>query len=194
MGLVPIVVEQTGRGERAYDIFSRLLKDRIIFIGTPIDDIVANLTIAQMIFLEGEDPDRDINLYIHSPGGIVSAGLAIYDTMQFVKPDVATLCMGQAASMAALLLAAGTKGKRSALPNSRIMIHQPMGGTQGQATDLEIYTREMLKMREQLNVILAKHTGQSLDQVLKDTDRNYFMSAEESKTYGIVDEIIEKRR
>jgi ATP-dependent Clp protease, protease subunit len=194
MGLVPIVVEQTGRGERAYDIFSRLLKDRIIFIGTPIDDIVANLVIAQMIFLEGEDPDRDINLYIHSPGGIVSAGLAIYDTMQFVKPAVATLCMGQAASMAAVLLAAGAKGKRSALPNSRIMIHQPLGGTQGQASDIEIYTREMLKMREQLNGILAKHTGRTMDQVLKDTDRNYFMSAEECKTYGIIDEIIEKRR
>ena len=194
MGLVPIVVEQTGRGERAYDIFSRLLKDRIIFIGTPIDDIVANLVIAQMIFLEGEDPDRDINLYVHSPGGIVSAGLAIYDTMQFVKPDVATLCMGQAASMAAVLLAAGTKGKRSALPNSRIMIHQPLGGTQGQASDIEIYTREMLKMREQLNGILAKHTGQSMEQVLQDTDRNNFMSAEEAKAYGLIDDIIEKRR
>jgi ATP-dependent Clp protease, protease subunit len=194
MGLVPIVVEQTGRGERAYDIFSRLLKDRIIFIGTPIDDNVANLVIAQMIFLEGEDPDRDINLYIHSPGGIVSAGLAIYDTMQFVKPDVATLCMGQAASMAAVLLAAGGKGKRSTLPNSRIMIHQPLGGTQGQATDIEIYTREMIKMRDQLNSILAKHTGKTLDQILKDTDRNYFLSADEAKLYGLVDEIIEKRR
>jgi ATP-dependent Clp protease, protease subunit len=194
MGLVPIVVEQTGRGERAYDIFSRLLKDRIIFIGTPIDDTVANLVIAQMIFLEGEDPDRDINLYIHSPGGIVSAGLAIYDTMQFVKPDVATLCMGQAASMAAVLLAAGAKGKRSTLPNSRVMIHQPLGGTQGQTTDIEIYTREMVKMREQLNEILAKHTGRPLADILHDTDRNYFMSAEESKAYGIVDEIIEKRR
>jgi len=194
MGLVPIVVEQTGRGERAYDIYSRLLKDRIIFIGTPIDDIVANLVIAQMIFLEGEDPDRDINLYIHSPGGLVSAGLAIYDTMQFVKPDVATLCMGQAASMAAVLLAAGGKGKRSTLPNSRIMVHQPLGGTQGQTTDIEIYTREMVKMREQLNSILAKHTGRPLEQIEKDTDRNYFMSAEEAKIYGIVDEIIEKRR
>jgi ATP-dependent Clp protease protease subunit len=194
MGLVPIVVEQTGRGERAYDIYSRLLKDRIVFIGTPIDDNIANLVIAQMIFLEGEDPDRDINLYIHSPGGIVSAGLAIYDTMQFVKPNVATLCMGQAASMAAVLLAAGTKGKRSALPNSRIMIHQPLGGTQGQATDIEIYTREMLKMRDQLNGILAKHTGRTMDQLEKDTDRNYFMSAEESKVYGLIDEIIEKRK
>jgi len=194
MGLVPIVVEQTGRGERAYDIYSRLLKDRIIFIGTPIDDQIANLVIAQMIFLEGEDPDRDINLYIHSPGGIVSAGLAIYDTMQFVKPSVATLCMGQAASMAAVLLAAGTKGKRSALPNSRIMIHQPLGGTQGQATDIEIYTREMLKTRDQLNNILSKHTGRTMDQLLKDTDRNYFMSVEESKAYGLIDEIIEKRK
>jgi ATP-dependent Clp protease protease subunit len=194
MGLVPIVVEQTGRGERAYDIYSRLLKDRIIFIGTPIDDIVANLVIAQMIFLEGEDPDRDINLYIHSPGGVVTAGLAIYDTMQFVKPPVSTLCMGQAASMGAVLLAAGATGKRMALPNSRIMIHQPLGGTQGQATDIEIYTKEMLKMRDQLNRILAKHTGRSLEQLEKDTDRNNFMSAEEAKTYGIIDEIIEKRR
>src|SRR5262245_45204687 len=194
MGLVPIVVEQTGRGERAYDIYSRLLKDRIIFIGTPIDDNIANLVIAQMIFLEGEDPDRDINLYIHSPGGIVSAGLAIYDTMQFVKPSVSTLCMGQAASLAAVLLAAGSKVKRSALPNSRIMIHQPLGGTQGQATDIEIYTKEMLKTRDQLNGILAKHTGRTMDQLLKDTDRNYFMSAEESKTYGLIDEIIEKRK
>jgi ATP-dependent Clp protease protease subunit len=194
MGLVPIVVEQTGRGERAYDIYSRLLKDRIIFIGTPIDDTIANLVIAQMIFLEGEDPDRDINLYIHSPGGYVTAGLAIYDTMQFVKPAVATLCMGQAASMAAVLLAAGAKGKRSALPNSRIMIHQPSGGTQGQTTDIEIYTREMVKMRDQLNVIMAKHTGRSVDQISKDMDRNYFMSVEESKEYGLIDEIIEKRR
>jgi ATP-dependent Clp protease protease subunit len=194
MGLVPIVVEQTGRGERAYDIYSRLLKDRIIFIGTPIDDTIANLVIAQMIFLEGEDPDRDINLYIHSPGGMVTAGLAIYDTMQFVKPKVATLCMGQAASMAAVLLCAGATGKRSALPNSRIMIHQPLGGTQGQATDIEIYTREMLKMRDQLNGILSKHTGRTLEDILKDTDRNYFMSAEEAKAYGIVDEIIEKRK
>jgi ATP-dependent Clp protease protease subunit len=194
MGLVPIVVEQTGRGERAYDIFSRLLKDRIIFIGTPIDDTIANLVIAQMIFLEGEDPDRDINLYIHSPGGMVTAGLAIYDTMQFVKPDVATLCMGQAASMAAVLLAAGAKGKRTTLPNSRVMIHQPLGGTQGQATDIEIYTKEMLKMKDQLNGILAKHTGRSIEQIEKDTDRNNFMSAEESKAYGLIDEIIEKRR
>jgi len=194
MGLVPIVVEQTGRGERAYDIYSRLLKDRIIFIGTPIDDMVANLVIAQMIFLEGEDPDRDINLYIHSPGGMVTAGLAIYDTMQFVKPDVATLCMGQAASMAAVLLAAGEKGKRSVLPNSRIMIHQPLGGTQGQATEIEIYMKEMNKMKEQLSAILAKHTGQPMERILHDTDRNFFMSADECKAYGLVDEIIEKRR
>ena len=193
MGLVPIVVEQTGRGERAYDIYSRLLKDRIIFIGTPIDDMVANLVIAQMIFLEGEDPDRDINLYIHSPGGMVTAGLAIYDTMQFVKPDVATLCMGQAASMAAVLLAAGAKGKRSVLPNSRIMIHQPLGGTQGQATDIEIYTKEMLKMKEQLNQILSKHTGRPMEQIERDTDRNFFMSADEAKDYGIVDHVINKR-
>jgi ATP-dependent Clp protease protease subunit len=194
MGLVPIVVEQTGRGERAYDIYSRLLKDRIIFIGTPIDDMVANLVIAQMIFLEGEDPDRDINLYIHSPGGMVTAGLAIYDTMQFVKCPVSTLCMGQAASMGAVLLAAGAAGKRYVLPNSRIMIHQPLGGTQGQTTDIEIYTKEMLKMKEQLNTILAKHTGRTLDQIDKDTDRNFFMSAEEAKAYGLVDDILEKRR
>ena len=194
MGLVPIVVEQTGRGERAYDIYSRLLKDRIIFIGTPIDDMIANLVIAQMIFLEGEDPDRDINLYIHSPGGVVTAGLAIYDTMQFVKPNVATLCLGQAASMAAVLLAAGAKGKRSALPNSRIMIHQPLGGTQGQVTDIEIYTKEVLKMKDQLNTILSKHTGRTMDQIDKDTDRNNFMSVEEAKSYGLIDEIIEKRR
>ena len=194
MGLVPIVVEQTGRGERAYDIYSRLLKDRIVFIGTPIDDMVANLVIAQMIFLEGEDPDRDINLYIHSPGGMVTAGLAIYDTMQFVKPDVATLCMGQAASMAAVLLAAGAKSKRSALPNSRIMIHQPLGGTQGQATDIEIDTKEMIKMKDQLNEILARHTGRPMEQIERDTDRNFFMSAAESKEYGLIDDIIAKRR
>ena len=194
MSLVPIVVEQSGRGERAYDIYSRLLKDRIIFIGTPIDDVVANLVIAQMIFLEGEDPDRDINLYIHSPGGIVSAGMAIYDTMQFVKCPVSTLCMGQAASMGAVLLAAGAKGKRSTLPNSRIMIHQVLGGAQGQYSDVEIATREMQKMRDALNGILAKHTGRTVDEILKDTDRNNFMSAAEAKTYGIIDEIIEKRK
>jgi ATP-dependent Clp protease protease subunit len=194
MGLVPMVVEQTGRGERAYDIFSRLLKDRIIFIGTPIDDYVANLVIAQMIFLEGEDPDRDINLYVHSPGGMVTAGMAIYDTMQFVKCPVSTLCMGQAASMGAVLLAAGATGKRYALPNSRIMIHQVLGGAQGQYTDVEIMTREMQKMRDALNGILAKHTGKTVDDILRDTDRNNFMSAAEAKTYGIIDEIIEKRK
>jgi ATP-dependent Clp protease protease subunit len=194
MGLVPIVVEQSARGERAYDIYSRLLKDRIIFIGTPIDDNIANLVIAQMLFLEAEDPEREIWLYIHSPGGIVTAGLAIYDTMQFIKPPVATICMGQAASMAALLLAAGAPGKRSALPNSRVMIHQPLGGAQGQTTDVEIYTREMLKMKEQLEGILAKHTGQPLEKVRHDTDRNYFMSAEDARAYGVVDEVIARRK
>ena len=194
MGLVPIVVEQSARGERAYDIYSRLLKDRIIFIGTPIDDNIANLVIAQMLFLEAEDPEREIWLYIHSPGGIVTAGLAIYDTMPFIKPPVATICMGQAASMAALLLAAGAPGKRSALPNSRVMIHQPLGGAQGQTTDVEIYTREMLKMKEQLEGILAKHTGQPLEKVRHDTDRNYFMSAEDARVYGVVDEVIARRK
>src|SRR6185503_12328677 len=183
MSLVPMVVEQSGRGERAYDIFSRLLKDRIVFIGTPIDDIVANLVIAQLLFLEAEDPDRDINLYINSPGGVVSAGLAIYDTMQFIRPDVATICMGQAASMAALLLAAGAAGKRSALPHSRIMIHQPLGGSQGQATDIEIYTKEILTLRTELNKILVRHTNQATLKIEKDTDRNFFMSAEEAKEY-----------
>jgi ATP-dependent Clp protease protease subunit len=191
---MPYVVEQSGRGERAYDIFSRLLKDRIIFIGTPIDDTVANLVIAQMLFLEAEDPDRDIHLYIHSPGGVVSAGLAIYDTMQFIKPDLVTICMGQAASMGALLLCAGAKGKRSALPNSRIMVHQPMGGSQGQATDIEIYAKEILCLRGKLNDILAKHTGQPLEKIEKDTDRNFFMSAEEAKDYGIIDEVIYERK
>jgi ATP-dependent Clp protease protease subunit len=194
MSLVPIVVEQSSRGERAYDIFSRLLKDRIIFVGTVIDDIVANLTIAQLLFLEAEDPDRDIHLYIHSPGGIVSAGLAIYDTMQFIRPDVATICMGQASSMGALLLAAGAKGKRSALPHSRIMIHQPMGGSRGQAVEMQIYTKEILKLREKLNEILALHTGQPLEKIRKDTDRNFFMSAEEAKEYGIVDAVIVKKK
>jgi ATP-dependent Clp protease, protease subunit len=193
MSLVPIVVEQTGRGERAYDIFSRLLKDRIVFMGSVIDDIVANLVIAQMLFLEAEDPDKDIHLYIHSPGGLVSAGLAIYDTMQFIRPDVVTICMGQAASMAAVLLAAGTKGKRSALPHSRIMIHQPMGGSQGQASDLEIYTKEILTLREKVNEILSKHTGQPIERIRKDTDRNFFMSGEEAKAYGLVDDVIIKR-
>ncbi len=193
MALVPIVVEQTSRGERSYDIYSRLLKDRIVFIGTPIDDMIANLVIAQLLFLEAEDPDRDIWIYINSPGGVVTAGLAIYDTMQFIKPDVATYCMGQAASMGAVLLAGGAKGKRSALPNSRIMIHQPLGGTQGQASDIEIYTKEMLKTREQLNGIIAHHTGLSLERIQHDTDRNFFMSADEAKDYGIVDTVINKR-
>ncbi len=193
MSLVPFVVEQTGRGERAYDIFSRLLRDRIIFVGSVIDDIVANLVIAQLLFLEAEDPERDISLYINSPGGIVSAGLAIYDTMEFIKPDVATICMGQAASMAAVLLAAGAKGKRSTLPHSRIMIHQPMGGSRGQASDMYIYTREILTLRERMAEILSRHTGQSLERIRKDTDRNFFMSAEESKEYGLVDDVIHKK-
>ncbi|MEO5987565.1 MAG: ATP-dependent Clp protease proteolytic subunit [Candidatus Eisenbacteria bacterium] len=194
MGSIPFVVEQTGRGERAYDIYSRLLKDRIIFIGTPIDDYIANLVIAQMIFLEGEDPDRDINLYIQSPGGAVTAGLAMYDTMQFLKCPISTLCLGQAASMGAVLLAAGATGKRYALPNARIMIHQVLGGASGQYTDVEIATREMQRMRDSLNGILAKHTGKPIEQILKDTDRNYFMSAQEAKDYGLIDEIIEKRK
>ena len=194
MASIPFVVEQTGRGERAYDIYSRLLKDRIIFIGTPIDDYIANLVVAQMIFLEGEDPDRDINLYIQSPGGVVSAGLAIYDTMQFVKCPVSTLCLGLAASMGAILLTAGATGKRYCLPNAQVMIHQPLGGAQGQASDIEIATREMLKTRDRLNGILAKHTGKPIDQIVKDTDRNHWMTAEEAKAYGLVDEIIEKRR
>ena len=193
MGLVPIVVEQSGRGERAYDIYSRLLKDRIIFIGLPIDDQVANLAIAQLLFCEADDPDRDIYLYLNSPGGVVSAGLAIYDTMQYIKPDVVTICMGQAASMAALLLCSGAKGKRHALPNSRVMIHQPLGGSEGQATDVEIYTKELLVIREKLNDILVKHTGQPMTKIKKDTDRNFFMSADEAKEYGIVDEVITKR-
>ena len=194
MASVPFVVEQTGRGERAYDIYSRLLKDRIIFIGTPIDDYIANLVIAQMIFLEGEDPDRDINLYIQSPGGVVSAGLAIYDTMQFVKCPVSTLCMGLAASMGAVLLTAGATSKRYCLPNAKVMIHQVLGGASGQATDVEIATKEMLKTRDQLNQILAKHTGKSIEQIAKDTDRNHWMTSEEARAYGLVDEIIEKRR
>jgi ATP-dependent Clp protease protease subunit len=193
MSLVPFVVEQTGRGERAYDIFSRLLKERIIFIGTPIDDMVANLVIAQLLFLAGEDPDQDINLYIHSPGGIVSAGLAIYDTMEYIKPDVATICMGQAASMGALLLAAGAKGKRRALPNARIMIHQPLGGVQGQATDIDIQAREILRMRETINGILVHHTGQSMENIRRDTDRDFFMSPEQAREYGLIDEVIVKR-
>ena len=193
MGLVPIVIEQTGRGERAYDIFSRLLKERIVFLGSAIDDNVASLAIAQLLFLAAEDPAKDVYLYINSPGGSVTAGLAIYDTMQYVKPDVATICIGQASSMGALLLAAGAKGKRFALPHSRVMIHQPMGGAQGQATDIEIQTREILVIREKLNQILARHTGQPLDRIVKDTDRNFFMSAEEAREYGLIDEIMVRK-
>jgi ATP-dependent Clp protease protease subunit len=190
MSIIPIVIEQTGRSERAYDIYSRLLKDRIIFIGTAIDDHIANMVIAQLLFLQTEDPDKDIHLYINSPGGIVSSGLAIYDTMQYVKPNIATYCIGQAASMGALLLAAGTKGKRFALPHSRIMLHQPMGGFHGQATDIEIHAREILKMKDTLNRILSAHTGQSLEKIQGDTDRDFFMSGGEAKDYGIVDEVI----
>jgi ATP-dependent Clp protease, protease subunit len=193
MGLVPIVIEQTGRGERAFDIFSRLLKERIIFVGSGIDDAVASLTIAQLLFLEAEDPEKDVFMYINSPGGYVTAGLAIYDTMQYIKPDVATICMGQASSMAALLLAAGAKSKRSALPHARVMIHQPMGGAQGQASDIEIQTKEILIVRERLNEILAFHTGQPLDKIAKDTDRNFFMSPEEAKAYGLIDEIMTRK-
>lgn len=190
---IPFVIEQTGRIERQYDIYSRLLKDRIIFLGTVVDDMVANVVVAQLLFLEAEDPDRDIFLYINSPGGIISAGLAIYDTMQYITPNVSTICMGQAASMAAVLLAAGTKGKRSGLPNSRVMIHQPSGGSQGQASTIEIYTKEILKMKDKLNTVLAEHTGQPLKKVAKDTDRDYFMSAEEAQEYGIIDRIFEHR-
>jgi ATP-dependent Clp protease protease subunit len=188
--LVPIVIETTNRGERAYDIYSRLLKDRIIFLGAPIDDIFANLIIAQLLFLEAEDPEKDINLYVNSPGGSVTAGLGIYDTMQYVKPPINTICLGQAASMGAFLLTAGTKGKRFALPNARVMIHQPMGGFQGQATEIDIHAREILKIRERLNEIMAKHTGQSLEKISQDTERDYFMSAEEAKLYGLIDEVI----
>jgi len=193
MNLVPMVVEQTPRGERAYDIYSRLLKDRIVFIGSPIDDDVANLVIAQLLFLEMEDPDKDINLYINSPGGIVTAGMAIYDTMQFIKPPVAVVCIGQAASMAAVLLAGGAQGKRTALPNARILIHQPMGGTHGQATDIKIQAEEILRMREHLNGILAKHTGQPIDRIAADTERDYYMSADQAMTYGIIDHVVAKR-
>lgn len=192
--LVPIVVEQTSRGERAYDIYSRLLKDRIIFIGGPIDDHLANLVIAQMLFLEAEDPDKDIYLYINSPGGVVTAGMAIYDTMQYIKPDVSTICIGQAASMGSFLLAAGTKGKRYALPYARIMIHQPMGGVQGQASDIDIHAREILRMKDILNELLAKHTGQPKEKIERDTDRDFFMSAEEAKEYGIIDEVFYRKK
>lgn len=188
--LIPMVIETTSRGERAYDIYSRLLKDRIIFIGTPIDDNVANVIIAQLLFLESEDPDKDINLYINSPGGMVTSGLAIYDTMQYIRSTVSTICIGQASSMGALLLSAGEKGKRFSLPNARIMIHQPLGGFQGQATDIDIHAREILKTRERLNEILAKHTGKPLEQIGKDTERDYFLSGDEAQEYGIVDEVI----
>lgn len=194
MSLVPIVIEQTGRGERAYDIFSRLLKERIIFIGSPIDDVVASLAIAQLLFLEAEDPEKDVSIYINSPGGYVTSGLGIYDTMQYIKPDIATICLGQASSMAAVLLAAGTKGKRSILPHSRVMIHQPLGGAQGMAADIEIQAREILNIRAELNKILARHTGQSAEKLEKDSDRNFFMGAVEAQKYGIVDEILKSRK
>ena len=191
--LVPMVVEQTSRGERAYDIYSRLLKERVVFCVGPIDDIMANVVVAQLLFLESENPDKDINLYINSPGGAVTAGMAIYDTMQFLKPAVSTMCIGQAASMGALLLASGTKGKRYSLPHSRIMIHQPLGGFQGQATDIDIHAREILAVRERLNHILARHTGQPVERIAKDTDRDNFMSAADAKNYGLVDQVLERR-
>ena len=190
---VPFVIEQTGRGERSYDIYSRLLKDRIIFLGTAIDDYVANLVIAQMLFLEADDPDKDIYLYINSPGGVITSGMAIFDTMNYIKPDVSTICLGQAASMGAVLLAAGVKGKRFAVPNARIMIHQPMGGFQGQATDIEIHAKEILRMKSKLNEILAKATGKTVKQIEKDSDRDFFMSADEAKSYGLIDDVITKR-
>ncbi|HJN98723.1 MAG TPA: ATP-dependent Clp endopeptidase proteolytic subunit ClpP [Candidatus Marinimicrobia bacterium] len=192
--LVPIVVEQTGRSERAFDIFSRLLKERIVFLGTPIDDSLASLIIAQLLFLEAEDSEKDIFLYINSPGGIITAGLGIYDTMQYIKPDVSTICLGQAASMGAFLLAGGAKGKRSALPNSRIMIHQPMGGAEGQATDIKILAEEILRMKKQLNTILAKNTGQSLKKIEADTDRDNYLTSKEAKSYGLIDSIMSKRK
>jgi ATP-dependent Clp protease, protease subunit len=193
LGLVPMVIEQSGRGERAYDIYSRLLRERIVFLVGPVNDATANLVVAQMLFLESENPDKDIFFYINSPGGSVSAGMSIYDTMQFIKPDVSTLCMGIAASMGAFLLASGAKGKRVALPNSRVMIHQPSGGAQGQATDIEIQAREILKLRETLNQILADRTGQPIDKIRADSERDYFMSATEARDYGLVDQVIEKR-
>jgi ATP-dependent Clp protease protease subunit len=194
MNLIPMVVEQTGRGERAYDIYSRLLKDRIIFLGGPIDDQIANLVIAQLLFLESEDPDKDIHLYINSPGGVVTAGMAIYDTMQYLKPPVSTICVGQAASMGAVLLAAGKEEKRFALPNARIMIHQPLGGFQGQASDFSIHAKEILRMRETLNQILASHTRQNLEQIAKDTERDFFMGSEAAKEYGIIDKIVARKK
>jgi len=193
LGLVPMVVEQSGRGERAYDIYSRLLKERVIFLVGPVNDMTANLVVAQLLFLEAENPDKDISLYINSPGGSVTAGMSIYDTMQFIKPDVSTLCIGQAASMGAFLLTAGAKGKRYSLPNSRMMIHQPLGGFQGQASDIEIHAREILYLREKLNGMMAHHTGQSIDVIARDTDRDNFMSAEQSATYGLIDKVIANR-
>jgi ATP-dependent Clp protease protease subunit len=193
MQLIPIVVEQSSRGERAYDIYSRLLRDRIIFLGTAINDDVANLVIAQLLFLEAEDPDKEINFYINSPGGLVTAGMAIYDTMQYIKSPVATLCMGQGASMAALLLCAGAKGKRFALPHARILIHQPLGGFQGQATDVDIQAREILRLREELNEIMAKHTGQPIDRINRDTERDFYMSGHQAKEYGLIDDVISQR-
>lgn len=194
MPLIPMVIEQSSRGERAYDIYSRLLKDRIIFLGSAMNDEVANLLIAQLLFLESEDPDKDINFYINSPGGLVTAGLAVYDTMQYIKPDIVTVCIGQAASMGALLLTAGAHGKRYSLPNARILIHQPMGGFQGQASDIEIQAKEILRMKEALNHILVQHTGKTMDSIQRDTDRDYFMSAQEAKTYGIIDHVIANRQ
>ncbi len=193
MPLIPMVIEQSSRGERAYDIYSRLLKDRIIFLGTAMNDEIANLIIAQLLFLESEDPDKDINFYVNSPGGLVTAGLAVYDTMQYIKPDITTVCIGQAASMGAVLLAAGTHGKRYSLPNSRILIHQPMGGFQGQASDIEIQAKEILRMKDRLNQILVAHTGKKIEDIQKDTDRDFFMSGEEAKVYGIVDHVIANR-
>ena len=193
MPLVPIVVEQTSRGERAYDVYSRLLKDNIVFIGMPIDDMLANLVIAQLLFLEAEDPEKDISVYINSPGGTITAGLAIYDTMQFVKPDISTYCVGQSASMAAVLLSAGTKGKRFALPNARIVIHQPLGGVSGQATDIDIQAREILRMRATLNAILETHTGQTMEKISRDTERDHIMTAEQALQYGLVDQVLHKR-
>jgi len=193
MNLVPIVIEKDGRGERAYDIFSRLLKERIVFLGMGVDDVVANLIIAQLLFLESEDPAKDIYLYINSPGGIITSGLAIYDTMQYVKPEVATICIGQAASMGAVLLAGGAKGKRYALPHARVLIHQPLGGVQGQATDIDIQAREILRMREEINTIFTNHTGQDMERIRQDTERDFFMTADQALKYGIIDQIVEKR-
>lgn len=193
LGLVPMVIESTGRGERAYDIYSRLLKERVVFLVGPVEDYMANLVVAQLLFLESENPDKDVHLYVNSPGGAVNAGLAIYDTMQFIKPDVSTVCVGQAASMGALILAGGAKGKRFALPHARMMVHQPMGGFQGQAADIDIHAREILRIRERLNQILKKHTGRSLDQIEEDTDRDYFMGGDEAVAYGLIDSVIDKR-